>query len=443
MFFPYVKDIASSKIISININDSLNDAIQKMLQTDHRYLVVEGGHYKHIVLAQDILKLEPKSSELQQPISQSIIRTLPQIESTKNILEAVPLLQKNVDYIACVDSENNINGILSHRDLINATDPEILLENYTLNDLIKNRTHDIWVSPDTLLREVINRMHKHNKDCATVLDNNEPVGIFTIKDALYVYNNNIDLGIEVSEIMTHPVETMENTATVKQAIDFIKNKPYRRLVITDQNNKMVGMTLQKELISLAYSNWSTLMKKHQQELQEMNSVLNQKANEFEQLAAIDPLTELFNRHKFVNLYRAQAMAMSQQNQATSLLMVDIDHFKSINDTHGHNIGDLVLVATAKLLKHSVRNIDIIGRWGGEEFVILLPTVDLETAQLIAEKIRLNIQQHKFINNIDVTISIGIHQINYVDELEESVARADQALYNAKKNGRNRVEIYTQ
>ncbi|MEA1913891.1 MAG: GGDEF domain-containing protein, partial [Campylobacterota bacterium] len=117
-----------------------------------------------------------------------------------------------------------------------------------------------------------------------------------------------------------------------------------------------------------------------------------------------------------------------------------DHFKKFNDTYGHDIGDKILMQLTEMLALKVRNRDIFARWGGEEFVILLPVTKLEEAQKVAEHLRQAIEEHLFYNNLRVTCSFGVAQVEQNDTEQTALKRADEALYVAKQNGRNRVEI---
>ncbi len=414
-----------------------------MIESDHRALIVEDGHFNHILLAQDILMTDHANLDLNMPVRDAILHRLPTINKESNILEAIHFLQESVEYIAAVDDDYRVFGIISHRDLMNATDPEILMENYSIGEIIKSQKNDIWVSPSDKTSDVIAQMKKHSKDCATVIENNTPIGIFTIKDVLTIYRQHKDSETKISEFMTSPIETVKATMSIKESIDFIKNKSFKRLVVVNEENKMVGMGLQKELITLAYSHWASLMKQHHKELLELNNLLSEQADRYKHLAAIDPLTSLFNRYKFIELFTTELHAMEQREQPMSMLMLDIDHFKQINDSFGHNAGDDVLVGISDLLKTKVRNIDIVSRWGGEEFIILLPTATLQQARTIAEKIRIDIEQQQFAIGLKITISIGVHQVATGDKLEESISKADRALYKAKLDGRNCVAAYTE
>ena len=124
----------------------------------------------------------------------------------------------------------------------------------------------------------------------------------------------------------------------------------------------------------------------------------------------------------------------------SLVLYDVDNFKSVNDTHGHQIGDKVLVQLSQFVPSLLRNTDLLARWGGEEFVILTPGSDGEMAYQAAEKLRKAVEQIKFDDIGTLTCSFGVAQYVYGDTAESLISRADDALYRAKLNGRNRVEL---
>ena len=172
-------------------------------------------------------------------------------------------------------------------------------------------------------------------------------------------------------------------------------------------------------------------------------------NELKRLASIDPLTSLYNRRYFGELAKTVMTLAKRSNLAFSIIMIDIDKFKNINDTYGHKVGDEVIVALAKTLKKNVRKSDIVSRWGGEEFVILLPQTDLEGAINIAEKLRKNVQNLSIeitdYETIAFTASFGVATADLLSDLdvETVINKADKALYLAKEHGRNRVEFFTQ
>jgi diguanylate cyclase (GGDEF)-like protein len=158
-------------------------------------------------------------------------------------------------------------------------------------------------------------------------------------------------------------------------------------------------------------------------------------------AILDSLTGLPNRRGF-DLMALKAMQEAQREpKPLAALLIDIDHFKRLNDDHGHLAGDEVLVGFAQDLQSCLRQSDIICRWGGEEFIILLKDTNSASAQQVAEKIRLLAEQHPYTfsaTSLQITVSVGLTELQPDDTLHSLIARADQALYRAKQTGRNRV-----
>ncbi len=157
-------------------------------------------------------------------------------------------------------------------------------------------------------------------------------------------------------------------------------------------------------------------------------------------ASHDGLTGLYNREKFDELYALNFKQAQRYDRKFSIAIADIDFFKKINDTYGHVFGDKALKKIAKCLKSSLRKTDILARWGGEEFALLLPEANLDQAKKICEEIRKRIGQLKFENSCKVSISIGIAMFQEKDTKETLFKRADEALYKAKRSGRNMVKV---
>lgn len=158
-------------------------------------------------------------------------------------------------------------------------------------------------------------------------------------------------------------------------------------------------------------------------------------------AMLDSLTELPNRRGF-DLLAAQAMHEAQREpKPMAALLLDLDHFKALNDTYGHLAGDQVLIGFARDLESCLRHSDIVCRWGGEEFIVLLKDTDGETGLMIAEKIRQHVEQQRYVYNdkaLQLTVSIGVTTLQTDDTLHTLLSRADHAMYRAKQAGRNRT-----
>ncbi|MEH6650801.1 MAG: transporter substrate-binding domain-containing protein [Motiliproteus sp.] len=160
----------------------------------------------------------------------------------------------------------------------------------------------------------------------------------------------------------------------------------------------------------------------------------------QQLSSTDALTKVFNRSGFEVSLLHEIDRAEHDNATFSIIMMDIDYFKQVNDTHGHQTGDQVLIEVAEILSQNIRHNDILCRWGGEEFIILSPDSHLSGSLIMAENLRQLIANGKFDSEIQQTASFGISLYQRGDTSESIVKRVDQALYQAKETGRNRVEV---
>jgi diguanylate cyclase (GGDEF)-like protein len=177
------------------------------------------------------------------------------------------------------------------------------------------------------------------------------------------------------------------------------------------------------------------------------SIANAKRYEItEELSFKDPLTKLFNRRFFETKLDHEFARCQRYNRECSLCMVDIDYFKKINDTYGHQSGDAILKQLAEIIQNSIRKSDVAARYGGEEFIILMPESTPEKAYIAAERLRKKVEEHAFVIDVDpgviyITVSIGIAGfVSYMTTKEDFVEQADRALYTAKQTGRNKVCI---
>ena len=178
----------------------------------------------------------------------------------------------------------------------------------------------------------------------------------------------------------------------------------------------------------------------------LESQLKHSVQTLNKLALTDELTQLANRRSFVQSVEQDIDRCRKSGCAVTLLALDLDHFKKVNDTYGHCVGDEVLQHTARLLKGAIRQHDIVGRLGGEEFAIYLGSTEVKTATMVAERIRSIIEQSPLKTEqgeVFFTVSIGMTSRSCQIDFNSLYEEADDALYLAKKNGRNRVEVYVQ
>jgi diguanylate cyclase (GGDEF)-like protein len=179
-----------------------------------------------------------------------------------------------------------------------------------------------------------------------------------------------------------------------------------------------------------------------EDLQTLNATLQarveERTKELERLATTDDLTGLANRRKLDEVLAQEMRRVERFSEKLSVILIDIDHFKSVNDTHGHHVGDLVLVVVATVIAQTVRAVDTAGRWGGEEFMVICPNTELADAMLLAERLRTLVAAADLPVIGSKTCSFGVAQLGDPETTEEMIARADAALYGAKQAGRNRV-----
>lgn len=182
-----------------------------------------------------------------------------------------------------------------------------------------------------------------------------------------------------------------------------------------------------------------LIKINAKELEKKNQELEEKIREVDLLSNIDLLTNIANRRSFEKELKKEVLRSRRYNHPLSLAIFDIDLFKNVNDTYGHNKGDVILQKLCKLISENIRELDFFARWGGEEFVLIFPELTLKKALIAAEKLRMAISQYEIEPDLYITCSFGVTECKEEDSIEDIFQRIDNSLYQAKSNGRNRIE----
>lgn len=256
-------------------------------------------------------------------------------------------------------------------------------------------------------------------------------------------------GIEVARMIRSNPKTSHFpiifvTAGMKDLLDQIKGyetgavdylmKPFEPVILRSKVKVFKELYQQRKLIEKFYSNLEQIVEERTAELKEANAKISR-------LAATDELTGLANRRSFNECLLASISAARRHDFPLSLIMIDIDHFKIVNDTLGHSKGDAILQSFAELLRQMIRFEDVAARWGGEEFTIVLPHTASDAAAALAERIRASFEQHSIgAVPIELSASFGVVELLENDDIELFIKRADDAMYSAKTRGRNRVVI---
>jgi len=267
----------------------------------------------------------------------------------------------------------------------------------------------------------------------------QPYHIQTLKQVsilVLLYLFMIPIILYFSKIIVKPIFALLNESNK------IKNRDYDKVV------KINSFLLEVSMLSNSFLDMSKSIYEHQhfleQKIKERTKELHLKNKELLKLSITDKLTGLYNRLKLDNVLQENMDRALRYNTIFSVIIIDIDFFKSINDAFGHQIGDDVLKESAKILKNNIRKVDILGRWGGEEFLIICPQTPLSGAKVLALELNKIIKNYQFTAYAkSVTISIGCASYNpkFTLTYNEIISNADKALYVAKENGRDRVEVF--
>lgn len=267
----------------------------------------------------------------------------------------------------------------------------------------------------------------------------------------WVANNNIDVHkarVDLSNIPLIEIQTGTNAPLGYGTLEirglFFKGKKIAR---EDLNFGIVAVWFVTFFMILVirffdYSRERAAAKKKREELEKNLRALEIEKSEYEKSSKEDPLTGCLNRAGFSSVLMREQENLAKNGSPVSFVILDIDHFKDVNDKFGHNVGDEVLVNLCKLIQSKIRNTDALVRWGGEEFVILCSDTPIQNAQFLAEKLRMAIENTQLIKQQQVTCSFGIAEMIVGEDPKRLFERADKALYASKKNGRNRVTSAT-
>jgi diguanylate cyclase (GGDEF)-like protein len=254
----------------------------------------------------------------------------------------------------------------------------------------------------------------------------------------------LTVGFSLAGWITRPINRLSQSGRSLQEKNYeyrLPHTPHSAPREIQQLGKAFGGAV-KNLID-SREELDTLNQSLQQRVEEATAELREANAKLENLAKVDHLTQLSNRRHFEDTMTQLASRRQGDSQSVCLLLLDIDHFKEINDAHGHPAGDAVLMQIGEILQQSLRNTDIAARYAGDEFVVLL-RADLDTGRVRASQLREAIDDHSFMYNgkdLHATVSIGLVSCDISAEcssIEEVFRRVDDAMYEAKRQGRNRV-----
>lgn len=283
---------------------------------------------------------------------------------------------------------------------------------------------------DSIL-SMLERLQKHRIGAVVVINkDNMPIGIITERDviqALVSYKEEI-FKKQAQDIMSAPVLTIDPEEDIDSAAILMTLNGIRRIPVT-RDNKLAGLITYRDLTNALRKSYYTL---------------EEKAERLEDMANKDPLTGLFNKRFITEELKREFESAAKTGASMAVIMLDIDFFKKVNDTYGHPCGDHVLKTLAGIMQSKSRDINIVGRYGGEEFIIIGPISDAKSSYFFAERLRATVESTPFLwegKEFFLTISAGVCVWNpKIKDAKQMIQLADDALYAAKKDGRNKVKM---
>jgi diguanylate cyclase (GGDEF)-like protein/PAS domain S-box-containing protein len=429
--FKKVEQIMNRKIISVSRKDQLSKAVELMVENEIScVLVIEDNKPAGVVTERDITKAIAEnrvSKNVEEVMTSSVIT----VHKDVNIYDAKRLMEENnVRRLVIVDSGDNVIGII------------------TQTDIIKNLRADYVELLEKLLKEKSRALIESEIKYRTLVEQSLE-GIMIIQDGLIKFVNPTLLNIlkyeeedmldkdilrffypDDRELLSESLEKLGNSQKVKFPIE---------LRMVHKNEEGIYMEVLATLIK--YESKPAI-------LATIRDITERKKTEGElkRLVITDDLTGLFNQRYFYIQFSKEFERVKRYDRPLSMLLIDIDLFKDFNDKYGHWEGDYVLKKIGEVLMKNIRTIDMAFRYGGEEFAVILPETKYENAILVAERIRKAIAQTVFYpftldghpDIVSKTVSTGITEFKLEDNEKSFLKRVDNAMYQAKKSGRNTV-----
>ncbi len=382
----------------------------------------------------------------------------------------VSYVSKNVQELLGYTAEDFTSGRISYSDLIHPEDVdrvahevEVYSEGgvpYWEHEHYRVRTKYgvyIWVYDYTVpvrdaegnitsyIGYILDVSEKHYEwELFRTLAEAAPIGIFLRCDFKLVYANK-----KLAEITGYSVEELLRFQDISDIV-YEKDKPRFQEIIKQRLQGKTGLLTYELRIrtkkgSLRWVSVSSNLINYKGKKCSIGSVMNisekkRYERKLERLSTRDPLTGAYNRRAVEEFIKEELEKAVSEGSEFGLIIIDIDNFKDINDTYGHIVGDNALKHVAGVIGATVRRSDIFGRWGGDEFIILLPTSDIDRVKQIANRVQRAISHNKLNDNIELHVSVGASTYRRGDSMESLLRRADTALYRAKELGKNRVEI---
>lgn len=441
---PTIYDICEKNVKTVNILNTLDDAIKSIASSEKRTVVIiddRNEDIKYSILTTiNLIDFKINATNHQITLDKLPLTYHKSLPHDLSILSVLNHIDLNDQYMIICKHEKLV-GIISYTDVINHIDPKLIIERQTLGSVILDYKA-IFVYEDSSTLQAISLIKENNTDSIIVKNaSHEAIGIFTTKDFINLMYDDVDLATPIKNHMSTPISSLNINSPISDALAFIKEKQFKRIVVMNDKKRVEGVITQKELLRISYNKWIELIKKEHDFVSEVNEKLLKTKTQLENEISLDYLTKISNRFSFnkkikhkINLIR------KDEEKIFSILIIDIDNFAQINETFGNLEGDATLQEIAEILGYIQKDNDLLARWSGEKFILALHNTDIENSLLLAETIRTTIEKYIFKIKKTITCSIGISSYHENDTKDTLFTRAETALKRAKLEGKNRVEL---
>jgi PAS domain S-box-containing protein len=270
VFFPRIESIATQNVITLPDHATVSEAIRTMKSHNIRDVIITGSKGYRILLSSMLIGFQRGGFET--PLADLELPAVATLAPDASVLDGLKAIRNRSEHICLVDNEGALQGIVSYSDLAASLDPQMLAQTQSLGELIRG-VHALSVDRQMPLGACMDRMDSLDHNAAIVTDSDKPVGILTQRDVIALFNAQADLTGAVGAYMTQPLQTLSEEASISDALAFCREKKIKRVVVTDASGRLSGLISQKELVSLYYNQWYTLLKTHQEELSRLNGEL--------------------------------------------------------------------------------------------------------------------------------------------------------------------------
>ncbi len=291
MIFPKMCEIATRNVVKVDSKVSLQDTIEVLKNSHHRSIIVTKGKDYYLFSANNLIQMKLNENNLNIKLEDIPLTMLPQIHKDSTVIDAMELVNSGIRLICIVEDDRSLFGIVTNSDIISSIDPETLMDNVKIKDYFKKHPI-IFIDKNQTLFEAISRMNNHGTDCILVTDNGIPKGILTSKDTISIISNNVNINEIVDLYCSYPLQTIPENFTIKEAVDYVNKKQFKRIVAVDHQGNITGIISQQDLISYSYSHWAAMMKDYHDELLNLNKQLREKSDELQQMVIADKKKEL-------------------------------------------------------------------------------------------------------------------------------------------------------